>query len=191
MNTIQLFEELYYKEEELNTQAPPSYCCLSTVGLDAYPNSRFVALKAIVNGSFVITGTLNSRKGKELEKNSKAALSFWWTATQVQIRIQGDVLEIPKTEAEAYFELRSRDAKIVSSIFEQGKPIQSIVHLKKHFEERKKELVNTDIACPENWGGIAVRPSRIEFMKFKKNRLHERMLHYKKEDHWVKVILQP
>ena len=90
MDPFLTFEEWY--QEELNqTQVNiPSACCLSTNGLDGYPNARFVSLKEITNGAFVVTGPLNSRKGLEISQSSKVSLTFWWTLTERQVRIQGD-----------------------------------------------------------------------------------------------------
>lgn len=191
MNPLLLFEKWFSEEKELNNLKLPSACCLSTTGLDGYPNSRFVSLKEIANDSFVITGPLNSRKGSEIENSQKAALSFWWTSTERQIRIQGDVSKISKPNAKIYFEQRNRDSKIVSTVFEQGKKVQSIAHLQKHFEKQKEELEGKEIKCPENWGGIYIKPIRIEFMEFKKSRLHERKLFEQVNNEWKMIILQP
>jgi len=191
MNPLLLFEKWFSEEKELSNLKLPAACCLSTIGLDGYPNSRFVSLKEIVNDSFVITGPLNSRKGNEIENSPKAALSFWWTSTERQIRIQGDVSKISKLNAKIYFEQRNRDSKIVSTIFEQGKSIQSVTHLQKHFEEQKEEFESKEIKRPENWGGIYIKPFRIEFMEFKESRLHERRLYEKVNNEWSMIILQP
>jgi len=191
MNPLLLFEKWFSEEKKLNNLNLPAACCLSTTGLDGYPNARFVSLKEIADDSFVITGPLNSRKGREIENSPKAALTFWWTASERQVRIQGDVSKIPKPNAKIYFDQRNRDSKIVSTVFEQGKEIQSIAHLQKHFEELKEELDSKEISRPENWGGIYIKPIRIEFMEFKKSRLHERKLYERVNNEWEMIILQP
>jgi pyridoxamine 5'-phosphate oxidase len=191
MNPLLLFEKWFSEEKILNKLKLPSACCLSTIGLDGYPNSRFVSLKEIANESFVITGPLNSRKGNEIENSPKAALTFWWASTERQIRIQGDVSNVSRLNAEIYFGQRSRDSKIVSTVFEQGKKAQSIACLRNHFDEQKEELENREVKCPENWGGIYIKPIRVEFMEFKKSRLHERKLYQQDNNGWEVIILQP
>lgn len=191
MNPLLLFEKWFSEEMKRNNLKLPAACCLSTTGLDGYPNSRFVSLKEIANDSFVVTGPVNSRKGMEIENSPKAALTFWWTATERQIRIQGDVSKISNHKAEIYFEQRNRDSRIVSTIFEQGKKIQSIAHLQKYFEKEKAELKDEEIKCPESWGGFYIKPIRIEFMEFKKSRLHERKLYEQIRNEWKMTILQP
>lgn len=191
MNPLELFKKWFSEEKERSDLKLPAACCLSTVGLDTYPNSRFVSLKEVAEKSFVITGPLNSRKGLEIENCSKAALSFWWTATERQVRIQGDVSKIPESKAEIYFDQRNRDSKIVSTTFNQGKEIQSIEHLQNLFHQQKEELQTKEIKHPKNWGGIYIKPIRIEFMEFKKSRLHERKLYQKINNKWETTILQP
>ncbi|MCH8941264.1 MAG: pyridoxal 5'-phosphate synthase [Bacteroidetes bacterium] len=191
MNPIELFKKWFSEEIKLSKLSIPTACCLSTVGKDGYPNSRFVSLKEVVNDSFVITGSLNSRKGSEIENCSKVALSFWWTSTERQIRIQGDAQKISEFNAENYFDERTRDSKIVSNIFEQGKQIQSIERIQEFFLERKKELENKEIKRPKGWSGIYIIPIRIEFMEFKKSRLHQRTLYQQINNKWETIILQP
>lgn len=86
-----LTQFISYLDEEINStkQRLPYACCMSTIGIDGFPNARFVSLKEIRNDQFVITGTLSSRKGKELAHNNKVALTFWWPQTQHQVRVQG------------------------------------------------------------------------------------------------------
>lgn len=191
MNPISLFEMWFAEEKKQTNLRLPAACCLSTIGLDKYPNARFVSLKEISNDSFVITGSLNSRKGIEIENCPKAALSFWWTSTERQVRIQGDVSKIPDSEVEIYFNQRNRNSKIVSTTFTQGNEIQSTEYLQKNFEKQKKELEGKEIKPPLHWGGIHIKPIRIEFMQFKKSRLHERKLYLQVNNEWEVVYLQP
>ena len=63
INPIEIFRKWFDKELNLTKVSIPAACCLSTIGIDNYPNARFVALKGIVNDNFIVTGTLTSRKG--------------------------------------------------------------------------------------------------------------------------------
>ena len=169
MNPISLFEQWFSEELKQSPLDLPAACCLSTLSEDGYPNARFVSLKKITETSFVITGPMDARKGKEMGHSPKAALTFWWATTKRQVRIQGDVSKIPEAEAAIYFQKRHKDAKIVSSIFDQGKTVESIATLQQVFEIEKKKLKTDFIARPEQWSGIYLTPIRIEFMEFKKS----------------------
>ena len=191
MNPLDQFNSWYLEELKNTTVHIPSACCLTSIGLDGYPNSRFVSLKEIRDEKFVVTGPLHSKKGQELLANPKAALTFWWTTTERQVRIQGDAVQIEHELAKTYFSERHKDAQIVSQICEQSTPINDFSALESQFENAKLNLEQSNIDKPKNWSGFYIIPKRIELMTFKRSRLHYRELYTKSEDNWSKVILQP
>jgi len=190
-NPFEIFNQWYQKELSCSKLRIPSACCLSTIGEDGYPNSRFVSLKETKNDTFIITGPIHSRKGKEINNTPKVSITFWWTETERQVRVQGNAILISESEAEKYFLKRSQDSKIVSTVFEQGQEIKSISALKSRFNEAKIKFENQYIQKPIQWAGLSIDPIRIEFMEFKKTRLHERILFIKQEGIWEKIYLQP
>lgn len=189
MDPFKIFTDWYATELKHTTAKLPDACCLSSIGLDGYPNARFVAFKELKNDAFIVCGPLNSRKGRELEVIPKAALTFWWTATEKQVRLQGDVSVIPGTEADKYFAERSRESRIISAISKQGQPIDNIDTLVQQYETEK--LGDVNIARLENWGGIAIAPVRMEFLEFSADGFHRRTLYHKTAAGWAKVFLQP
>jgi len=182
---------LRWFEEELKQSKTriPSAVCLSTMGLDNFPNARFVSFKELKNDCFVITGPLNSRKGTEIQNNENVALTFWWTETERQIRIQGTAAAISEELADKYFEERSLNSQAVSSICEQGKEIDNLQKLKKQVLEKVSE--KPKITRPKNWGGFAIKPIRIEFMEFKETRFHDRKLYVFENNKWNIKQIQP
>ncbi|WP_340158727.1 pyridoxal 5'-phosphate synthase [uncultured Maribacter sp.] len=186
---IETFKE-WYKEELLKTEVRiPTAVCLSTHGTDEFPNARFVSLKEIINDAFIITGPLNSLKGVEIAKDNHVALTFWWTETERQIRVQGTARKIPETLADKYFYSRDLNSKIVSSICEQGKEIKDAKLLEKEMQKwvSRKERVDR----PKDWGGFSIDPVRIEFMEFKATRFHDRKLFELENGKWMGKQLQP
>lgn len=191
MNPIDLFKQWHQQETDTNSVTLPSACCLSSIGLDGYPNSRFVSLKEIIDDAFVITGSLTSRKGIELLQNSKASLTFWWSETARQVRIQGDALQIENELADAYFSKRNKASQLVSTLSEQGANIEHLAELKALIEKKQLETENTQILRPKEWSGFYIVPKRIEFMEFKLSRFHLRELYTRENDRWNSKLLQP
>ncbi len=191
MNPIEKFKKWIKEETEKSSVRIPSACCLTSIGLNGYPNSRFVSLKEILDNKFVITGSLNSKKGIELLANPKSSLTFWWTETERQIRIQGNSVQIENELADKYFRERNKESQIVSQISKQGTEIGNLAELIKLFQKQKIEYNNIEISRPNDWSGFYVIPKRIEFMEFKKNRFHFRELFTFEDDNWNKIILQP
>src|SRR5688500_19977851 len=116
MNPLALFMDWYTRQLQVTRASIPSACCLSTLGLDNFPNARFVSLKEIANDAFVVTGPLSSRKGLEIHHSNKVALTFWWAETERQVRIQGEATRIPDKLADKYFAERSQEAQVVSLV---------------------------------------------------------------------------
>lgn len=191
MNPLEKFKVWYNEETQKSTVRIPSACCLSSLGLDGYPNARMVSLKDIRQDRFVITGPMSSRKGKELLANPKASLIFWWTATERQIRVQGEAFQIEDNLADCYFKDRNKASQIVSKISHQGDEIDDIAELMTLFKQQKTEYTNSEIKRPNNWSGFYIVPKRIEFMEFNENRFHYRELFTRLNNTWEKVMLQP
>ncbi len=186
---LRLFSEWFQEEITLSKVQIPSAVCLSTNGIDGFPNARFVSFKELHNDTFVVTGPLNSRKGIEIENNAKVALTFWWTETERQIRIQGVATKISGQLADHYFNERDVYSQAVSLICEQGKAIDNLERLEKQVLEKVAQ--KTKISRPKNWGGYAITPIRMEFMEFKKTRFHDRKCYQKDNDTWILSQIQP
>jgi pyridoxamine 5'-phosphate oxidase len=190
-NPIELFRKWFNEELNLSKVSIPTACCLSTIGIDNYPNARFVSLKGILESNFVITGTVTSRKGIEISSNNKVALTFWWTETKRQVRIQGNATIISNELADKYFAERNRDSQIVSIVSNQGQILNDIETLIKKYQEIETNSFNQTLIRPENWGGYKVEPIRIEFLEFKTTRFHVRKLFELKNGKWTQTGLQP
>lgn len=188
---IDIFNKWFAEELSLTKVSIPTACCLSTIGQDTYPNARFVSLKAIVENSFIVTGTLTSRKGLEINGSNKVALTFWLTETERQVRIQGNATTISNEMADKYFEERNRDSQIVSIVSQQGQTVNDIEELNTKYQKLETEFSNRPLTRPENWGGYYIDPIRIEFLEFKATRFHDRRLFELKGGEWTMKQLQP
>ncbi len=186
---ISLFSKWFNEELKQSKVRIPSAVCLSTIGTDSFPNARFVSFKEVIDHSFVITGPLNSRKGTEISKNNRVALTFWWTETERQVRVQGLATQIPEKLANRYFKERNVNAQAVSSVCSQGREISNLEELEKKVLERASE--NSKIPKPKNWSGFLIKPLRIEFMEFKKTRFHHRKLYELEKNEWSFKQIEP
>lgn len=183
------FQKWFDTELKMTKVRIPTACCLSTIGTDNYPNARFVSLKGIVENQFIVTGTITSRKGIEIDLTDKVALTFWWTETERQIRVQGIATQISNELADKYFSERNRDSQIVSIVSNQGQILNDIEVLNKKYQ--KIDTTNQTLKRPENWSGYSIDPIRIEFLEFKPTRFHHRQLFKLTNGQWIKIELQP
>lgn len=188
---IQKFSEWFDEELNRSTVRIKTACCLSTIGTDGFPNARFVSLKDISDEGFIVTGTVSSKKGVEIELDNKVALTFWWTETEKQVRVQGKAEKISDQQADYYFNKRNKESQIVSTLFYQGEKAKDYQILKEKFELAKTESNSQTIKRPEKWSGYLIKPERIEFLEFKPNRFNKRILFELENVNWTKSLLQP
>ncbi|HYF03515.1 MAG TPA: pyridoxal 5'-phosphate synthase [Patescibacteria group bacterium] len=191
VHPIEAFREWYSEQLTRSASLIPTACCLSTIGLDGYPNARFVSLKEVRADAFIITGPVDSRKGRELQQIPHAALTFWWPETERHVRIQGMAERISDADADRYFADRERDTQIISLVSRQGYLVEDEDAVKQRIRDAEKLYAHKPVPRPQNWGGFAIQPVRIELMAFRPSRFHERRMFEKVGDEWVCTQLQP
>ncbi len=187
----ELFNKWYKEELILTKLSIPSACCLPTIGTDKYPNARFVSLKEVIENKFLITGTITSQKGIEIKFSNKVALTFWWTETERQVRIQGNAFQINNDLADKFFAERSRESQIVSIVSDQGHEVNDSDELYRKYDDIAANSANEPLKRPANWSGYMIEPVRVEFMEFKSTRFHYRKLFELINDEWKQTELQP
>ena len=177
------------KNKEINDY---NACCLATCDAAGIPSARMVLIKKFDERGFVFFTNLQSRKATEFERNVRVALCFHWKSLKKQIRIEGPLLELPKNEADKYFQSRVRASQIGAWASQQSsylpKGYKSLEEKIEFYETKFKDQV---IPRPSFWSGRIVVPERIEFWKDKKNRLHERVLFKADKEKWLKEYLYP
>ena len=179
-------------EEAIKLEVPlPHAMNLSTTDDIDQPSSRMVLLKSISDEGMVFYTDYESHKGKILQKNSKAALNFWWAKTDKQIRIEGVCIKTSDQESDEYFQSRPRGSQISASVSIQSKEIRDYENLVKEAKDLEKRSSGSNLKRPSRWGGYKLIPNRIEFWKNEVNRLHRRELFILESNKWRKTLLSP
>jgi pyridoxamine 5'-phosphate oxidase len=164
---------------------------LATATRFGLPSARIVLLKSFDERGFIFFTNYNSRKGNELEENSRACLLFYWPALWRQVRIEGTVERVSEEESDQYFHSRPLGSKIGAWASEQSTAIEDRAALEKRFEEFSFKFGN-NVPRPPHWGGYRVKPGLIEFWQGQDNRLHDRLRYALQEDGtWLIERLAP
>jgi pyridoxamine 5'-phosphate oxidase len=190
---IERFREVYSLAEKIDRSVlpEPTAMALGTVGEDGSPSVRIVLLKAYDERGFVFYTNYDGRKGRELLARPRAALCFFWPTIDIQVRIEGSVVEVTDDEADAYFATRHRMSQIGAWASRQSEPLENPDALDKRVRKYETEFEGKAVPRPPHWSGFRVHPERIEFWKGKPNRLHERHLYTRAGNRWKIETLYP
>ena len=179
-------------DEALAAEVPePNAMTLATAMVDYKPSARIVLLKGVHNGGFVFYTNYMSRKGKELLWNPYAALLFMWHQLERQVRVEGRVEKISRTESEKYFKTRPRGSQLGAVVSKQSNVIENREVLEQKLKQLEQQYDGRDIELPDYWGGYIVRPQRMEFWQGRPNRLHDRIQYTLDDNVWVIERLSP
>jgi pyridoxamine 5'-phosphate oxidase len=147
---------------------------VATVSTTGQPSQRIVLLKKVNQRGFVFFTHFNSRKGTELAARPKISLHFPWHVIERQVEINGIAERISRVESLRYFLSRPAGAQLAAWASEQSRPVASRQLLQQQLAVMRDRFTDGAIPLPPSWGGIRVRPYRIEFWQGGANRLHDR-----------------
>jgi pyridoxamine 5'-phosphate oxidase len=164
---------------------------LATATAAAEPSVRTVLLKEVDERGFVFFTHYSSPKGRDLNVNPRAALLFFWPSLERQIRITGDVSQVPREESEAYFASRPLESRWAAWAAHQSDVLPDRHTLEAGYDAIKAKFGDAG-PCPPDWGGFRVRAERMEFWQGRSGRLHDRLLYTRQADGaWSRSRLAP
>jgi pyridoxamine 5'-phosphate oxidase len=169
----------------------PTAMSLATAALDGQPSVRMVLLKGVDQRGFVFYTNFESRKGRELLANPRAALCFHWQPLELQVRIEGSAERIPDEEADAYFATRPRVSQLGAWASHQSATLSSDEELDARVREIEERFAGRQVPRPPHWSGFRVVPASIEFWRSRAFRLHERRLFERVDGEWRMRLLYP
>src|SRR5689334_21361251 len=79
----------------------PEAMTLATATPDGKPSARMVLLKQVDHEGFVFFTNYNSAKAEQLDTNPFAALVFYWSQLDRQVRVEGSISKTSAEESEA------------------------------------------------------------------------------------------
>ncbi len=163
-------------------QPNPNAMILATATPDARPAARVVLCKGVVSdpGYLVFYTNYDSRKGRDLGGNARAAVVFHWDSLHRQLRIEGRVVRSPPAESDAYFHSRPWGSRLGAWASEQSRPIASRAALiaalaRAAAKYGAQAVVGRSVPRPDHWGGFRLWAETVEFWVEGQFRIHDRV----------------
>ncbi len=164
-------------------QPNPHAVCLSTIDPDGRPSARMVLCNGIdvERGAFVMYTNRESRKGRAIAANPRAAIVFYWGPHARSARVEGSIEWTPDADCDAYFASRPVDAQIGAWASAQSEPIASRAELVARLETEAARFgvelgdpSNARIPRPPHWGGFTLVADAVELWVSRPARIHDR-----------------
>ena len=166
-------------------------CCLATADAAGRPAARMVLLKGVDEGGFVFFTNYGSRKAAELVANPHAALCFYWSSLDRQVRVEGPVERLSEARSDAYFASRPHGSRIAAWASKQTQPLASRAELVGRVAHYEAKFLGREVPRPEFWGGFQLTPRRVEIWHNQLHRLHDRFVYHPTTDGWRRQRLYP
>jgi len=166
---------------------------VATAGASGAPSARVVLLRGVDERGFCFYSNYESRKGRELVENPRAALVLHWREQGRQVRATGDVSRLTAAEAIGYWDQRPRASRLSAWASRQSEPVDDRAALEAAVDEVRARFGDDgDIELPPFWGGYRVVPDELELWQHREDRLHDRIEYRRTHDGaWVISRLQP
>lgn len=168
----------------------PEAMTLATADASGRPSARMLLLKGADESGFTFFTGYESRKGRELEENPRAAIVVYWNELGRQVRVEGPVRRLSAEESDTYFETRPPRSRAAAAASRQSEPIASREELEAEFERLLAEHGDA-VPRPERWGGYVLEPETIEFWEHRDDRLHDRLRFTREGAGWRRERLSP
>jgi len=190
-NPFVVFSEWLQQAESGGVEMPEAMV-LSTIDANGNPSSRMVLLRGMNERGFIFYTNYHSRKSREIERNHKVSLLFYWETLGRQVRIEGMAEKVSDEVSDGYFRTRPRENQIAAWASDQSEPVPDRETLEDRFRMMKKKFSGKPVPRPPHWGGYLVIPRRFEFWQQGEHRLHDRIVYELQSDgKWERYRLYP
>jgi len=182
-------------------QPNPNAMVVASVDAEGQPSARVVLCKDIVPtpGYLVFYTNYQSRKGRQLTQQPRAAVVMHWDALHRQVRVEGPVVKTPEADSDKYFASRAWQSRLGAWASQQSEPIGSRADLQAAVVAAAKRFgtpvpdapvdslsPNLDapahgvgaqevvVPRPPNWGGFRIWAETVELWVEGEARIHDR-----------------
>ncbi|KAJ5658972.1 pyridoxamine 5'-phosphate oxidase [Penicillium longicatenatum] len=185
--------KLWFHEAVTAGVKEPHAMTLSTVDESGSPDARVLILKNIDARGWHFAVKADSPKGKQLQKDGRAALTFYWPQVARQIRLKGKAMALSDEESALDYQSRPLASRISAVASNQSEVLSGRDALIRNLAETEAKMAENPLRGVEKWRVYALLPDAVEFWQGSDTRLHQRLQYvYKADgDKWHRNLLWP
>lgn len=150
---------------------------LATADSNARPSVRTVNVCRVAPSGLAIFVNTRTGKGQQLTSNPHAAICFHWRVLERQAIVEGEVVWLNDTDAEALWSKQPREFCMGHWLSDQTHAATEPAALRKAMHDLKKRYGSEQWPRPPDWRAFELRPNRIDLWSTGWDRVLPRM-HY-------------
>lgn len=185
-----LFEAWFQRAVDAGVHEPHAMT-LSTVDDAGCPDARVLILKAMDWDGWHFAATRTSRKGAQIDKNPKAALTFYWQPLGRQVRLRGAVRDMGPAARDADFRAKPAGSRAAALLARQSQVLCGNDEFDRALERQRARLAEDPEIVAPDWAVYALEPTEIEFWQGDEQRRHIRLRYRRHETGWARERLWP
>ena len=185
-----LFRSLYQKATESGQKGVEAISVSSYNQFLQEVEARYVNLKYIDNNEWIFFSNYRSPKANQFESHNQVSVLIYWASINTQIRIKAKIFKASSEFSDQHFQGRTKEKNALAISSNQSEVIDSYDEVTKNFHETL-EIMTSETARPDFWGGYSFTPYYFEFWQGHENRLNKRHVFKQQKDEWTEQLLQP
>jgi pyridoxamine 5'-phosphate oxidase len=169
----------------------PHAVTLSTVDPDGTPDARVVILRDLDAAGLYVSSSADSPKGKQLSKDPRAALTFFWADLGRQVRVRGTAAPCDPEVSARDFRERSPASRAEAFVGHQSEVLYDPADLLTASARAQRQVTDDPELLPPGWTRYLVTPWSMEFWQGRHDRRHTRLRYQHGHRGWYTELLWP
>lgn len=169
----------------------PQAVVLSTADVAGAVHARTVILKDVTEQGWWFASQASGPKGRDLEANPYAAMTFLWPGLGRQVRVTGTAAPADPEDSRADFLARPDLSRAAGLVDRQSQALGSLAEYDAAFAAALDAVTADPGLVAPDWTAFVLAPTEVEFWQASDAGPHVRLLYRVGETGWSTGLLWP